>query len=192
MSDLDEMKGLDVGDTYRNDKSCREFISAIADVERENIEMKLKEASFISVLSDGSTDVSVIENEIVYVHFCVRGQIQTYFVKLCPVERANADGILNAIKSSLQESFPTTDSLKKIVAFGADGAAVNTGQVSGVISKMQAEVRGSIVMVQCMVHRLELAYKDAFNQCKTVQSSTSSTHWVVCLLPQEPSTETGI
>ncbi len=60
-AELDERKGLIVGKTYRNDKQCKQFVKAIAYVERNKIEQELKRAKFLSVLSDGSVDISVID-----------------------------------------------------------------------------------------------------------------------------------
>lgn len=42
---------------------------AISEIERNKNEDKLAEAKFCTIMSDRSTDISVIENEIVYIHF---------------------------------------------------------------------------------------------------------------------------
>lgn len=57
MARLDEKKSIDVGQTYRNVKSCKEFLVSIAAVERKKIEQQLKDAKFSTIMSDGSTDV---------------------------------------------------------------------------------------------------------------------------------------
>ena len=164
MLELDEKKGIVVGNTYRNDKECRAFIHAIAAVERQKIETVIAEAPFLSILSDGSTDLSVTENEIVYIRTANQGKVEMFFVGLVPVERANAPGIYGAIKQSIQTcctNTPLPNILKKTVAFASDGASVNVGHKSGVISLMRQDISPSIVMVRCLVHRIELAYKDA-------------------------------
>ena len=56
--------------------------------------------------------------------------------------------------------------MKKIVGFTCDGASVNTGKNRGVIELMQEEVHDKVVLVHCLVHRLELAYKKAFQSSK--------------------------
>ncbi len=66
---------------------------AIAEIERQKIERELTEAKFCSLMSDGSTDVSVVENEIVYVHFTVHGITHCYFLGLIACQTANAGGI---------------------------------------------------------------------------------------------------
>ena len=79
ISKLDRKKGLNIGETYTNDKSCRDIVHAIAETERQKIIAHAEDAKFISVMSDGSSDVSVTENEIIYIHFAKEGIISTFF-----------------------------------------------------------------------------------------------------------------
>ncbi|XP_070574155.1 uncharacterized protein [Ptychodera flava] len=50
MSSLDVMKGVEVGETYRNDKACRQFITAISQVERERLQNETSDNKFISII----------------------------------------------------------------------------------------------------------------------------------------------
>ena len=67
---LDKAKGLNIGTTYHNDKSARLLTQAIADTERNKVKTEIEGSKFVSILSDGATDSSVTENEIVYVRVC--------------------------------------------------------------------------------------------------------------------------
>lgn len=51
--------------------------------------------------------------------------------------------------------------LRKLLHLLGDGASVNTGHLNGVIAHFRRNVSPSIIMVQCMSHRVELAYKAA-------------------------------
>ncbi|KAH3748293.1 hypothetical protein DPMN_182731 [Dreissena polymorpha] len=62
---LDKSKGIDIGATYSTDKYCQKFIKAIADTERVKQEDIICSSPFISIISDGSTDTSCKEAEIV-------------------------------------------------------------------------------------------------------------------------------
>ncbi|XP_077980195.1 E3 SUMO-protein ligase KIAA1586-like [Glandiceps talaboti] len=162
---LDKQKGVDIGHTYHNDKSAQQFLVAISEVERAKIESKLSQARYCSLLSDGSTDVSVVENEIVYVHFARRGIPHCYFLGLIACEVANAQGIYNAIMKALTfKDLGKTEIQQKVVGFAGDGAAVNTGKINGVIAQMRNHISPAIVMVQCLSHRVELAFKDAMKK----------------------------
>ena len=85
------------------------------------------------------------------------------------VERANADHIYQALRKGISIAFPDfnlQNSSSKVVGFGADGASVNTGEKGGVIAIMRKNLNSDIVMIRCLVHRLELAYKAAMTKSK--------------------------
>ena len=143
------------------DKSCSAFIKAIAETERLKIEEKVKACKFIAVMSDGSTDVD----------------------GLVDVRRADSRGILDAIKRAL--IFPNTlqnDVLNKLIGFTCDGASVNTGEKNGVIALMHRDISDRIVLVHCLVHRLELAYKKAVKKHITLRQGYHSPSRAVCFL----------
>lgn len=77
-----ELKGLKIGTTYNNDKSAKMFTQAIADTERAMVKTEIEESKFSSLLSDGATDLSVTENEIVYVRVCKQGTISVIIYKV--------------------------------------------------------------------------------------------------------------
>ena len=54
---LDERKGQFLGETYRNEKACKEFIHSIANkmMEKDKVTAEMKDVKFITVVSDGST-----------------------------------------------------------------------------------------------------------------------------------------
>ena len=64
-------------------------------------------------LSDWSTDVLVIENEIVYIHFAVHGFIKVYSVDLMPVGKADSRGIYAAITSAVCTAQPNAAQQQK-------------------------------------------------------------------------------
>ncbi|KAG1710416.1 Apoptosis-inducing factor 1, mitochondrial [Nymphon striatum] len=57
MAKLDKAKDVDIGDTYLNDKSCKEIIVAIAESTRHPIEQLLESAKFVSIMSDLGPEV---------------------------------------------------------------------------------------------------------------------------------------
>ena len=63
----------------------------------EVLRLKLKDASFISAMQDGSTDKSVTEQEIIYVRVAKEGVVQEQFLALEEVEKADAAGLVRAL-----------------------------------------------------------------------------------------------
>ena len=80
MCKLDDMKGVQIGNTYINDKQCAMFIHHIAQAQRDEIKEMVAEAKFVSLICDGSTDNSYTEAELAYVWYCHQGSINVHFV----------------------------------------------------------------------------------------------------------------
>ena len=62
------------GETYRKDRAGRMFTAYIAEAERLNLASESSVAPFYSVMTDGATDVSVCEAEIMFVRCCSKGK----------------------------------------------------------------------------------------------------------------------
>lgn len=164
MCELDDMKGVDTGSVFRNDKSARMFIHFIAEVERRALKEKLEKCKFFSVISDGFTDSILKAAAVVYVRFASEGRVHCQIVGVQPVLKADASTIKNAIEETLQInlqlSLASQDWSRKLVGFGSDGTDVMVGQNSEV-AKLLREIQPCVQSVHCFAHRLKLAYKGA-------------------------------
>ena len=63
LCELQVKNGVNMGNLYITDKACKDFVHAIADVEREDLASEIRTARFFVVMGDGSTDISVTEQE---------------------------------------------------------------------------------------------------------------------------------
>ncbi|XP_023933505.1 zinc finger protein 862-like [Lingula anatina] len=173
LCDLDEAKGLEPGETYRNQKAAKNFAQSICDTERKK-RADLMKNCFFTIISDGSTDCSITEQEIVYVRYAKCGQVHVDFVGLGTPSCPDADGIFQCILKVLK-TYISCDSDKvktSLVGFGCDGASVMLGKYGGVASKFR-NIQPSIVVVHCVSHRLELAYKDSIKKNETYEKAIS-------------------
>ena len=67
-AELEQLHGVKYSGAYENDKACKDFIFSIAEYFfEEDTRNKLESVNFLAVLCDGSTDNSIIEQEVVYV-----------------------------------------------------------------------------------------------------------------------------
>ena len=67
LCEADEKKGPDIGCTYRNSKTRKEFMMANSEVVRTNdTDELLPTAKFITIMSDGSTGVHLQKINYVY------------------------------------------------------------------------------------------------------------------------------
>ena len=79
MSDMDMQcelaikMGVDLGLKYQNRLKAKEFLRAIADCMRQDHAAVVKQAPFISILSDGSTDRAIMEQETVMIRVVDKG-----------------------------------------------------------------------------------------------------------------------
>lgn len=120
---------------------------------------RLSDVKFISVMSDGSLDRAVNEEEMVYVRSASEGTIKVDFVGIKAVSKPDATSIAEAV-CNVMESEVSTDWKRKLVAITTDGAVVMTGLNNGGVTKLRAD-RSYVLGIHCMVHRLKLAFADA-------------------------------
>ena len=151
--------------------AAREFIHCIAGAIKEKCVAIIASSHFMSILSDGSqARKTKDEKELVLVR-TARNGIPVYFVvsllEMSDLGGANADSIKAAIDGIFCEGdgkvqgdpVPLGDYKTKVVCATADGANVNVGVYSGVLTRMKNE-REWLVTIHCVNHRLELALKD--------------------------------
>ena len=65
----EKFHGIDTGNSYMTDVKLGEFIDFIATDLKSKLCKDLATANFFSVLCDGSTDSTIIEEEIIYVSY---------------------------------------------------------------------------------------------------------------------------
>lgn len=164
---LQKKNGLSLGNTYMNDHACKEFCKHIANNLREDFIDSLSSAKFISIMADEATDVSCLEEEIVYVRFVSGGVPKTCYVGLAEVESAKAPGILKAIKSVMDKIDP--EWMQKLISTGTDGASVMMGRIGGVVSLIKQDAP-QVIGIHCVAHNLELAFSDTLKSNETMMN----------------------
>ena len=65
---------------------------------------KYHDAKFITVMSDGSTDKAILEQEIIYIKFALKGEQHTYFVSVEAVTKPDAQHISKAIDEAMAKT----------------------------------------------------------------------------------------
>ncbi|XP_041376382.1 zinc finger protein 862-like [Gigantopelta aegis] len=167
---LETYHGVDIGDqAYTNHKQCAEFVDIHGQFIASKLHDDLSKAKFYSVLTDGSTDKSVTEKEVVYVLYFDpyskndEIEVKLSFLYLKDVKKGDAPGILGAIEESFHSmGIMPSELYSKLIGFGADGASVNSGNKSGVKALLEQKAPW-LIYTWCVAHKLELALKDALN-----------------------------
>jgi hypothetical protein len=79
------------------------------------------------------------------------------------------------LKKSIDDVFknqvclPQENYTKCLSSATADGASVNTGIYSGLLTRMKNDGRDWLLSIHCISHRVELAIKDAMGKVKKFQ-----------------------
>ena len=147
-----------IKECYRYDRAAANFGHSIAKVTKESFVKDLAKACYFCILSEGSTDSSVTEEELVHVLLLLCGKPKLKCPSIEPANNANAEGIHSCIK----EAFGRVGVLglsQKVIVLNVDGAVVNTGIHHGALMK---ESSPWLQVIHCFNHILELSIKDAF------------------------------
>jgi hypothetical protein len=80
-------------------------------------------------MGDGSTDISSTEQEMWFVRICISGEIRVRFIGSSAMATGDAESIFIALKNTVTcLGIPWSTFITKLVALGADGAAVMMGE----------------------------------------------------------------
>lgn len=160
---MNKAQGLDIGTSYLTNKSATVFLGFIADAARDRIRKSIQDSKFVAVISDGLTDASYQDAEIVYVRTCNKEKIDVNFSFVKNVPRGDAETICGVLQDGLKNL--AIDFRDKIVATGTDGASAMLGAKSGAVQPLREAVdRPFIVGVHCNGHKLELSFKDSIKE----------------------------
>ena len=164
LCELEERHGVDLGQGYKNNLACAEFIDFIALEQQQNLAKSLSKARFFSLQADSSTDSGNVEDEVFLVVFCdlysPNGKVgvTSQFLTVRRPNSCTAQGLFTCLQAALSYvGIPNWD--KRLIGFGCDGASVNIGGRG--LKGLLRDGLPWIVVFWCLAHRLELAIKDA-------------------------------
>ena len=152
-------------------RAASEYMKAIVEAIKEKVAVIMRSTHFFNLLSDGSQARKTgSEKELVLIRV-ERGGIPTY-IYLSLLEMSNFGGTdAESLKTGIdsifaQDGFPpldeTTDYTKKFVGATADGASVNFGHISGLLTRLEVS-RPWLLKIHCSNHRTELSVGDVFD-----------------------------
>ena len=107
----------------------------------KNVKKKLTMVNFLAALGDVSTNKSVTEQEVVYIHFAdpEAGKATLAFFKvIAPSKSQDAPGLKKAIIGTFKRN-SLESVIEKIAFLSSDGASVNFGRHSELIKLIQED-----------------------------------------------------
>ena len=162
---LQAKKGIEnFGSSYGNADASAYFGDYIGKVLREDLKSLISKSNYYSVLSDGSTDSSVAEQETIYILFICGGVPVLKYFSIESVKVADSAGLKETLrKAFLRLGFKNY--YDKLVGLNLDGASVNMGRMNG-LGKLVRDEAPWVEIVHCFNHRLVLAIKKRIhNHC---------------------------
>ena len=155
--------------SYATDDYGAIFGDFIGKVTMDSLKKDLAKAHY-SLLCDGSTDKSVIEQEAIFILFLSDGFPALRYLSIESVDNATATGVLSSLTTAF-ERFGVLWFEKSLLGLNCDGASVNLGQFGG-LGALIKEKAPWLELVHCFNHRIELALKDAFENSAFVKIET--------------------
>ena len=157
----DYIKNLNHAENAKN--KCQRIIGEFLKVMGTQIEKKqLKDvvsSAFYSLMIDETTDVSVLNEMVIYGRYVQNGKVATTFLKICELCNGTADTIEMTLLGYMEENSLT---MSKMMGLGTDGDAVMTGKHNGVAARFKQR-QPLLTSVHCVCHRLALAAAQAGN-----------------------------
>ena len=96
--ELQEKNGVKFCGSYQNEQAAANFVDNCGEVLKESFVEDLLRANYYSILMDGSTDSSVIEQELIYVLFLNNGTPQVKFFSIESIKSVDTEGLLSSLK----------------------------------------------------------------------------------------------
>ena len=131
--------------------SSHRIIGEWLDIMSQQIEQSLLEtvhrSPAMGLMVDESTDISVAKEVSLYTHVLFKDEVHAYFLKLIKIPNGAVDAIEHAIFTFLEEAKIV---ISEVSSFGSDGAAVMTGSVNGVATRLK-RLNSEIISIHCIL-----------------------------------------
>jgi hypothetical protein len=143
-----------VVEEYQNDMKCKEFVSVIADIIKQELVKEIKDSSTVSLLLDASTDISTEEELVLYTRYTDKNwKLKEAFVSIIPLQNSTAAGYL---EREMEKLFLPWKTGNWLVGIGTDGASDMLGKNNGLVAKLKRYMP-DLIPTHCIAHKLNLA-----------------------------------
>ena len=135
--------------TYTSHDPKNELIKSAYDEVRNEIQKRITNSSFISVMMDDTSDQSSIEQSAVSVRLVHQGEIEEHLLALVDSSEDQSAGGLRTIMLETLQDFDVKQEFcsQKLIGQSYDGAAIMSGELNGVQTQIREHSR-------CILHPL--------------------------------------
>ena len=144
---------VEMPNTVYSEQTIAELLQCLSLVIEERIRSDLQCSESFSLMTDESTDISVLKQLVLVGKYLTGSGIQTYVLCITDIPNGTAETIERALLKFMSDK---TLQISRLCAFGSDGTAVMTGRLSGVAVRLSHH-SPRLIAVYCINHRLALA-----------------------------------
>ena len=152
--------GVKVPDKYWTRRSIKEMLLAINAVLEEDMSAALRAAVALAISMDEATAVdcmAFLSTHMYYVDEKTWRRVHVFIELTHIVGSPNAANLMELVKKLTQQTAGLeAKHLARIVSVGTDGAAVMTGEHSGLAQRIQQEIAPYSLGFHCAAHRTQL------------------------------------
>jgi hypothetical protein len=156
--------------SHRSAGSQREVLLTLSDTLRSDLIKKLQSSNCYGLMIDDLSDVSSLEQMIVYIQYFdhERGSVQTDFLFIANLLEKSHSANSETLFKVLCENFEAMNlDMMKITGLCTDGASVMIGKKDGLGAKLK-NMNKCLIATHCVCHRLALACTDTNSNLKCV------------------------
>ena len=135
-----------------------ELLHCMLEVCRENISEEIKNAHYLAVMADETTDVTTSQQMVIIYRYVVGGQPVERFWGFFNPDGQNAESLSEVILGELKNH--VGDEKNKLIAQCYDGAAVMSGAANGVQARVK-EIYPLAYYIHCYAHQFNLVLQKA-------------------------------
>ena len=118
---------------YNSEQTVAELLHCLSQAIEEKILFDLQSSEFFSLMTDESTDISVLKQLVLVGKYLTHDGVRTSFLTITDIPNGTAETIEGVMLNFMREKGLQ---ITRLCAFGSDGAAVMTGKRSGVAVRL--------------------------------------------------------
>ena len=145
-----------------------ELLDIMLKITKADIQMEIKEAKFLAVISDDTTDVSNHIQNVVVFRYIVSGQVVERFWSFNSMQQGDAETVSDSILACLNTVLPKDEDKTNLIAQCYDGASVMSGHERGVQTIVKQSYPNAHY-VHCYAHQLNLVLQQAVSQISQIR-----------------------
>lgn len=151
-----------------------ELLESILAVTQDQIKREVGQAEFLAIQADETTDTSNKIQMVFIIRYVLNGHVHERFWKFMHPPGTTAQNLADAILEELK-ILEIDKSPEKLIAQCYDGAAVMSGSIGGVQTKIK-EYYPAAHFVHCYAHQLNLVLQKAASQHKEIRIFFANLH----------------